>query len=437
MHESLGYSPVEDNPVQEFSLSEQEMGVLVSYLGNHEIKALLLDALSNTVLQTGHELHVVINRAQGRRPTWNIPAFRINLWCEMQFLPLGIISGNHELGYVLTSFGREQVGLVGHLLELSEQYPSISLFGAFGLTYTKKKDDDPFTGVPPALIHYQIFQAIRSLGEAPLSAKAIVDKTKVNFTKISDRLSHLSNHNVLKYVGRPADEDYSYFRLGTNRPEGQPSAYRREKKLTQIVYEIFCEQPDKKFSIAQLYEQVILKDPKVANLKNIGVFNRLSNIANWLQNGRYVDQGIYSKEKQSNILISEDQKQFIKDVLDILDTWRKRDPTFIEVGIQKAKEIFSDPVRVARLVEKAKEGSPQTKKQLSTTLLDHTEAILTEHTGIATKELQRLLQERTGRKYSKVRITQLGRQLRESKRKIKAVKKTGYHYSPEDSESEE
>ncbi|OGH18497.1 MAG: hypothetical protein A3F31_02200 [Candidatus Levybacteria bacterium RIFCSPHIGHO2_12_FULL_38_12] len=161
---------------------------------------------------------------------------------------------------------------------------------------------------------------------------------------------------------------------------------------------------------------------------------RLSNIANWLQEKFYADQGTYSKEKQSDIVTTDEQKQFMATVLAILDTWRTCNSAFVEAGIQKAKAIFSDPSRIAKLVNKAKDASPQSNKQSETATLDLIEAISTEQPGIAAKELRKAIQRRTGRLYSAVRIATLGKHLRESSRNVSAVKKTAYHYFPQSSE---
>ncbi|OGH18498.1 MAG: hypothetical protein A2770_03125 [Candidatus Levybacteria bacterium RIFCSPHIGHO2_01_FULL_38_12] len=253
MRERIVYVPPEKQRLQESTMSEQEVSVLVSCFGNHEVKALLMAAFSTNSHQTGHELHFLLNGAQGKKPVWNIPAFRINRWCEEQFLPLGIISGDCETGYMLTSYGGQQVGLAGHFLELSEQYPDISFFGALGASNAKHKGEDQFRKTPTALVYYKIFQAITLLGETPLGAATVVTKTGANFSTVTERLSHLSSHSVLTYTRRLADEDYSFFTLGAHRPEGNPAQYGKEKTWTQMVYDILLEQPNKTFSVEQLY----------------------------------------------------------------------------------------------------------------------------------------------------------------------------------------
>ena len=62
---------------------------------------------------------------------------------------------------------------------------------------------------------------------------------------------------------------------------------------------------------------------------------------------------------RSTISLTPNQRALILEFVSIIDRFQAQDPTFIKEGLQKAREILSDPSRVHALMSKAKDNSPQ------------------------------------------------------------------------------
>lgn len=131
--------PKEVTPVKELSL--EELGNLLSAVGNNEAKAVTLLVMRSGVIYTRPDLFRTVVETQGSLPGW---VFNMSLpfdYCEYSLAPIGFVTKEvldpnlGTYGYIKTDRG-EKLGmpLVGLLLKFSQKYPGHALVDFFAST---------------------------------------------------------------------------------------------------------------------------------------------------------------------------------------------------------------------------------------------------------------------------------------------------------------
>lgn len=126
---------------QKERLSDEEMGNLISALGNHEAKAIVLCLMTPGIIYPRYDLYRAVIQAQGQNIGWRMNREGPFKYCQNSLSPIGLVT--HEVinpdlstyGYMKTEYG-EKIGvpLAGLLLDFSLRHPDFSLQDFFAST---------------------------------------------------------------------------------------------------------------------------------------------------------------------------------------------------------------------------------------------------------------------------------------------------------------
>ena len=136
----------------EFLMSNEErpigeqIGNLISAIGNHEAKALTLLAMKDGAIYNKHELSARIRELQGRNPIWRQSYSLPFDYCAHSLSPIGLVTREilspnlSAYGYQISEYGR-RVGIpfAGLLLDFSDQN-NISLERLFASTASSSEN---------------------------------------------------------------------------------------------------------------------------------------------------------------------------------------------------------------------------------------------------------------------------------------------------------
>lgn len=108
--ESLPVPPPEATPQRE-RLSDEQMGGLLSAVGNNEAKAILFMLMEPHTVYTSGELNQLILKGQGQNPGWNMSRDVPFKYCKKSFVDDGLVEpiedGLQTTGYMKTDEGGE------------------------------------------------------------------------------------------------------------------------------------------------------------------------------------------------------------------------------------------------------------------------------------------------------------------------------------------
>src|SRR3989344_5311749 len=127
-------------------LSDEELGNLISAVGNHEAKAITLGLMLPGNTYSAYQLYKGIIGLQGEDMGWNISDRVPFGYCQSTLYPIGLVAQElidpdlKTVGFMKTSRGRnEGDALAGLTLDFSLRYPEFSLQDFFGNTASSSK----------------------------------------------------------------------------------------------------------------------------------------------------------------------------------------------------------------------------------------------------------------------------------------------------------
>ncbi len=127
-----------EKPKVKDKLSDEQVGNMLSSIGNHEGKAITLLVMKNGDIFDSKDLHEGILRAQGENVVWRMNTFVPFNYCIKSLEPIGLVAKEtidetlKTWGYAITDYGKKfGIPWAGKLLEFSEKHniPLSKLFG--------------------------------------------------------------------------------------------------------------------------------------------------------------------------------------------------------------------------------------------------------------------------------------------------------------------
>ena len=182
---------------------------------------------------------------------------------------------------------------------------------------------------------------------------------------IKNHLSQLSTYGIITYYSIKADTPFSFYRSSPTFPDRDPDVYKYHKSYTQEIYDIIKDNPSSSFSIEQITDMLIQRNPGRNDLDRTSLSAACSRILSHLEKRGYVKKVKFGHNMQSEISLSPDQRIVLVDLVNIIENFQAQDPQFLEEGRIKARKIISDPDRVASLLVKARDNSPKANRDSS------------------------------------------------------------------------
>jgi hypothetical protein len=108
-------------------ISDEELGNLISSLGNNEAKALTLAIMKKNIVYSASDLRHALIDIQGKPPAWQIGGRTAFDYCIWSLAPIGLVArevqdpGKDTYGYVKTRYGEQMGDSLSGLLQFRDE----------------------------------------------------------------------------------------------------------------------------------------------------------------------------------------------------------------------------------------------------------------------------------------------------------------------------
>lgn len=136
---------------------------------------------------------------------------------------------------------------------------------------------------------------------------------------------------------------------------------------------------NKALSAEEITNELIQQHPEYKDLSNRALIRRISNILSSFERQEYVKREKYDRRFQSEITLSDQQREGIASLITYINRFKNGDGETIEEGRRFAQSVLNEPHLFSELMLKAKETSPSAnrvgREEMNSVLL----SILQEH----------------------------------------------------------
>lgn len=394
-------------------LSDEQMGNLLSAVGNHEAKAITLILMRNGNIYDRGNLYREVLNSQGKNKGWIIDRHGPLQYCSHSLAPIGLVAMeiiNPDLsiyGYAITEDGKELgIPLAGLLLDFSERH-NIPLNLLFGSTVSNSKEKTTqieegevrFRKRPP-LTTLKILYELLTSPNLPIRSVDLQKRIGENASFDVPRLEKLSKLILIQYNAVESNKPYTAYKLSGSIPEGELPIGYAGRIFTKSVFDIFKNHPDDYLTIGDVYN-LLPKEQKEGLKSEKSARVRISQALSSLAKHKYVNLEKFGFGKRSEINLTDEQRTILTELLVIIDRFQDQDPEILEEGRKFARKIISSPKRVSNLLIRAKEASAFANRSSRSETYDYILSILDSHPqGLTNKEIQKLFEEEYDKKLS-------------------------------------
>jgi len=256
-------------------LSDEELGNLISAIGNHEAKAITLGLMKPGTIYSVSPLRNTVIQAQGDNIGWAVHTSGPFRYCQDSLAPIGLVAQeiiNPDMsihGYVKTEYGRN-IGdpLVGLLLDFSLKYPDYSLTDFFSVTTSssidREMDRASFKKRSPTT-RIKLFWEILTL-DLPVREIDLAKRLKEDPANVGNHLFNLSDAGIISYDVITRGKPRTFYLFSGTDSETEPTPVYGYKPLTSFVWQVFKNNPDKEWTIELLieeYKKALVKEIKL------------------------------------------------------------------------------------------------------------------------------------------------------------------------------
>ncbi len=426
-------------------LSDEQLGNLISAVGNHEAKALTLLLMEHDRVYSEQELFNRFINMQGGRVGWR-PNKRLPFdYCRLSLSPIGLVAKEelepdlHTYGYGITEYG-ERIGipLAGLLLDFSEKHPEISLLRVFGSTNSSSQSKNVQT--PEGEIEYKNRAPILRLKifwelvtrNLPIRTTDLVNAMGGKDKALIGRhLAKLADSGIISYESSKSDQPFSFYTLSSKRPTEEPKQYVYDLSLTKQVYNFFLNQdPPKQVTLEEITDSLMQTNPQMDKLNKKGLRSYISNICSYLTKRHYLERGKFKYDLHSEITLAEQQKSTLLEFVTLIGRFQKQDSEILKEGQRKAMEIINNPQRASDLLKKAKEASPNANRLSIGERSNDVLSFIQDHPGSTNTDLFNTQNRKP--KLSKSNLQKITRFLEQSNRVTASKEKKAKHFTAVD-----
>ena len=393
-------------------LSDEVVGNLLSGVGNHEAKAILLVAMQTGQVYSRPDSFTLITAAQGPNPGWVMDSKGPFGYFQNSLDPVSLVameiidSSLKTYGYLRTEHGETLgVPLCGLLLDFSIRHSNYSLQDLLGGTNSANARTSTIT-MAGEEAEYKLrspinrFKIFKQLIKAPRLPLRVEDLQDAGLSQVTDHLRTLSKAGIINYESTRHGQSLIFLSLASDRSSDDPSPYHDRTQMTQAVYRLLLSKGDKVWTIQELVDELVKTYHK-------GNYNGVSAICTHLRKNGYLKAQKFTREQASEIGLDDEQRQLLTDFVNIVDIFQNQNLEVLERGRRLASQILANPVHVSILMRKAKEHSTQTNKRPLTLTLSNIYNIIEIKPSITTIDILEMLSTRYGYRLSRTRIGRL------------------------------
>lgn len=182
--------------------------------------------------------------------------------------------------------------------------------------------------------------------------------------------------------------------------------------------------PQKVWTIEGIVASLLQNNPQ--REEQVSLEQEVSAILAHLFRSGYLEREKFSQEVQSEINLSNEQRAVILDFLEVIDNFQNQDAAFLKTGKALLQEILSNPEKIAQLMHKAKEHSPNANQKPLEQTQNDILSIICANPGITARDLQAIVSHSLGR----ARSNEILRNLKQNGQVRTVVIKGMPHYYP-------
>ena len=391
-------------------LSDEQLGNLISSLGNHEAKAITLLVMRHDTIYTRNDLHRILISVQGGRPGWRMGDSIPFQYCQDSLSPIGLVAkevleteGLTTYGYMITEFGTKVgVPFAGYMLNFSKRHPTVSLIDIFGATQSPSKireleDQDIEFKKRAPITRLKIFRQLLT-SSLPIRQVDLTKSLGEKQSIIQNHLKALEGRGIILYEAIERGSPVTFYQLNPDHAPEQPPVYRGFLSLTRDVYQALCEWPEREWNTESL-----------ASYLGRTYLHNISGILSLFARKGYAKRGKFSAEYQSEINLTPEQRAMLADLVAILDRFQTQDPQILQKGKELAFSLT--PTDIAVLMGKAKEHSGHASVQPPEETAAELLTIISENPGITSSQIADDHAQTYGRRLSGGLVSQRLREL--------------------------
>lgn len=384
-------SPEEKLPVRE-RLSGNQLGNLISAMGNNEVKALTLAVMRPNTPYSSGELHKALVETQGPYVKWKM-GHRVPFeYAQYSLILAGLV--NIEDGEIIKTEYGERVGdpAAGLLLDFSSRYPEYALFDFFGGTPSKSRSSEEqeprseeFKNRAPVVRKNILWE----LGTAtlPIRVSDAVERLNTEESVIRRHLEELTRKNVIQFEQGHANYKPAVKYMATDKAFAEkPPMYMRYRTDTQLISDILQANSSRSWTLPDILEEY----SRINRKTNMTV---VSGILSHLTKNGFAQREKFSNEVKSEINLSPEQRYMINDLLTVLDGIQNQNPEMMRYGKERLTHFLSHPEETSVLFEKAREHSSSARNTSEQGNADLIKQILNNNQYMSARDVQKKLQD--------------------------------------------
>jgi len=346
-------------------LSDELLGNLLSAVGNHEVKALVLWLMKPGHSYSAGDLRRELRAAQTTPVGWDVGHSVAWGYCKETLEPLGLVAPeamNSDLipsAYAVTPLG-EECGkpLAGALLNFSETHACspIKLFGGTAAAGAKRRETSD-----PDVYAYRQRASITRLGifrkllsqDHPIRATDLATAVSCDHAGVNRHLKALARSGIVDFESAEK-ANFIRYKCNAYAPATVPHAYRYEVTLTRNVFDV----------IRQTENDTFTKDDIIWELRTVRQGQKIpsatvSGILRMLANDGYLITDEFRGEVRSKVSLTASRWGMVSELVQLIDSFQELDPVVLRDGRRMGQKILADPVRVTRLMQSARDASPR------------------------------------------------------------------------------
>lgn len=346
--QALEPSQVEVESQHEHMTSER-LGELISAIGNHEGKALLMLAMQPGAIYKQSELHHLVTDLPGASDAY-VGSHRNQIdYCKKSIEPIGMVAKadfGDVLRFGITESG-EEVGkpLAAFLLEIGEQY-GVSLESMFGAT-RGKNNEGPF-------VRYLVVEELLTVSDG-LNMSKFANEFGFSRDVMSEHLRKMHIEGLISFRPWIDGEDNIIYSSGAAKYDlKQPGNKPSEVLLSAVNY------VNSKGEAT--FDEIVDHCLGGRELEESELRQFRHNLATALKGSS--DKGAlvrkeYNRVGADNIaFMNKEQTKFWMEVITGLEKIKELNPEFLKKYREKGVEILSKPKKVKSALNRAAQRSP-------------------------------------------------------------------------------
>ena len=404
-------------------LSDEQMGNLLSAVGNHEAKAITLLLMKDGNAHGMRMLHKEFLDSQGAGRVWEVNPSVPYKYSSDSFLQNDLVTEEAMLtvppsyGYKITDSGKEiAVPLSGLMLDFSDRH-NIPLSEILGptrsgsleqTTQTEEGKEVRFKKRAP-LTTLKLIKELLKTSSFPLREADIVKLTGEEKDAILSGLTRLSKLNLIQFTSKKVNVPFVSYKLSTN---SQDDNFEREipvpkgRKITLIIFDILKKNKDKFLTLEEIFDRIPFENKakiKSNNKQNAHISEALS----FLAKHNLAEVKDFHSKKQSEICLNDNQRKILEEFYEIINKIQSKDRIVLEKGRKLANDIIGNSGRVSALLRRAKESSSNAYQSSKIPSQESIVSFIFSHPGSTNEDLTKMLMEKLGRKFSKSYVRSL------------------------------